>query len=103
MTDDEIIEACRKIAQVRQAPPPAPPKAIAEAERVIGFVFPELLRRLYSEVSNGGFGPVDGVLPVDVGQGHDHIAEAYERGPDPTGEYPPEWCRSTTGAARCCR
>ncbi|MFG2918855.1 hypothetical protein ACGF0D_38965 [Kitasatospora sp. NPDC048298] len=88
MTDDEIIEACRGIAQERQAPPPAPPQALAEAERVIGFAFPTLLRRLYTEVSNGGFGPVNGVLPVDVGQGHEHIAEAYEHGPDPTGRVP---------------
>ncbi|MFB8305913.1 hypothetical protein [Kitasatospora purpeofusca] len=88
MTDDEIIEACRKITWKRQAPPPAPPEAVAKAEHVIGFAFPTLLRRLYTEVSNGGFGPADGVLPVDVGQWHEHIAEAYEHGPDPTGGVP---------------
>lgn len=65
-----------------------PPGAVVEAERVIGLAFPALLRRLYTEVSNGGFGPGDGVLPVDVGQWHEHIAEAYEHGPDPTGRVP---------------
>ncbi|MER7579672.1 hypothetical protein [Kitasatospora sp. NPDC097691] len=88
MTDDEIIAACRRIARERQAPPPAPPAAVVRAERVIGFTFPTLLRRLYTEVSNGGFGPADGVLPVDVGQWHEHIAESYEHGPDPTGGVP---------------
>ena len=90
MTDDEIIEVCRKLARERQAPPPVLPEDIAGAEGVIGFVFPALLRRLYTEVSDGGFGPVDGVLPIDVGQWHEHIAEANEHGPDPTGGVPPE-------------
>ncbi|MFJ8627873.1 hypothetical protein ACIRD3_34250 [Kitasatospora sp. NPDC093550] len=89
MTDDEIVEACRRIARDRHAPPPAPHEAVAEAERVIGFAFPPLLRRLYTEVSNGGFGPLDGVLPVDVGQRDEHIAESYEHGPDPTGAVVP--------------
>ncbi|MFD8755674.1 hypothetical protein ACFV0O_32560 [Kitasatospora sp. NPDC059577] len=88
MTDDEIVEACRRIARDRQAPPPAPYGAVVRAERVIEFVFPTLLRRLYTEVSNGGFGPPDGVLPVDVGQWHEHLAESYEHGPDPTGGVP---------------
>ncbi|MFI6151568.1 hypothetical protein ACIBCA_02595 [Kitasatospora sp. NPDC051170] len=88
MTDDEIIEAFREVAQERQWPPPAPAEAVAETERVIGFAFPLLLRRLSTEVSNGGFGPLDGVLPIDVGQRLDHIAEAYEDGPDPTGGVP---------------
>ncbi|MEV7123002.1 SMI1/KNR4 family protein [Kitasatospora griseola] len=88
MTDDEIVEVCRRIAQERQALPPAPPEAVAEAERVIGFAFPTLLRRLYTEVSNGGFGPIDGVPPVDVGSWQEHIATPYENGPDPSGRIP---------------
>ncbi|MEU9045637.1 MULTISPECIES: hypothetical protein [unclassified Kitasatospora] len=88
MTDDEIVEACRRVARDRQAPPPAPHEAVAEAEHVIGFACPPLLRRLYTEVSNGGFGPLDGVLPVDVGQRDEHIAESYEDGPGPIGGVP---------------
>jgi hypothetical protein len=40
--------------------PPYPPATMAEvedAERLIGHRLPELLRRLYTEVANGGFGP----------------------------------------------
>lgn len=42
----------------RLAPfPPASNAELAEAERVIGHRLPELLRRMYTEVANGGFGP----------------------------------------------
>ncbi|MFD0598511.1 SMI1/KNR4 family protein [Catellatospora coxensis] len=37
---------------------------IAEAEHVIGFPVPPLLRRIYLEVANGGFGPWDSVIGV---------------------------------------
>ncbi|MDG4807360.1 hypothetical protein O7634_11425 [Micromonospora sp. WMMD1120] len=40
---------------------PATPEAVNEAERVLGYPLPPLLRRLYLEVANGGFGPVLGV------------------------------------------
>lgn len=40
---------------------------MAEAEQVIGYRLPPLLRRLYLEVANGGFGPRDGVLGVSGG------------------------------------
>ncbi|BAJ26218.1 MULTISPECIES: hypothetical protein [Kitasatospora] len=88
MTDDEIIAACLRVARERQAPPPAPPEAVAEAERVIGFAFPVLLRRLYTEVSDGGFGPADGVPPLGTGSGRELLTVPYEHGPDPTGTVP---------------
>jgi hypothetical protein len=47
--------------------PPARPEAVAEAERTIGFRLPELLRRIYVEVGNGGFGPGYGLLGVSGG------------------------------------
>ncbi|MEU4116538.1 hypothetical protein AB0F71_18855 [Kitasatospora sp. NPDC028055] len=103
MTDDETIEACRRIARDWDVPPPAPPEAVVKAERVIGFEFPPLLRRLYTEVSNGGFGPADGVLSVDVGQCHEHITEAYAYGPDPTGGVPAGVVPLYDWAARCGR
>lgn len=43
---------------------PAPEEAVGEAERVIGLPFPPLLRRLYLEVGNGGFGPGYGLLEL---------------------------------------
>jgi hypothetical protein len=39
--------------------------AIEEAERAIGFPLPALLRRLYLEVANGGFGPFCAVIGVN--------------------------------------
>lgn len=48
---------------------PAGLDAVEEAERVLGYPLPPLLRRLYLEVANGGFGP--GVLGVAGGQEDD--------------------------------
>ncbi|MET7828946.1 SMI1/KNR4 family protein [Streptomyces sp. NPDC005386] len=56
MTDDELIAAVRAAVCARDLPPPASPADIARAEAVIGAAFPPLLRRLYLEVADGGFG-----------------------------------------------
>ncbi|MGC5284825.1 hypothetical protein [Micromonospora sp. DT231] len=40
---------------------PASAQAVDDAERVLGHPLPPLLRRIYLEVANGGFGPVLGV------------------------------------------
>jgi SMI1/KNR4 family protein SUKH-1 len=72
-------------------PPPATPEALAEAENVIGLPMPPLLRRLYLEVANGGFGPNEGILGVRGGtsQGNfEDIADLYQGGPDPSGRIP---------------
>jgi hypothetical protein len=61
LADDEIIAAIGKQGDL---PPPASAMAVADAEAVLGFAFPPLLRRLYLEVANGGFGPGEGVLGV---------------------------------------
>jgi hypothetical protein len=47
--------------------PPATLLAVQRAESLVGAALPGLLRRLYLEVSNGGFGPGYGVLGVDDG------------------------------------
>jgi hypothetical protein len=44
--------------------PPIGSGLLDEAEAQLGFALPELLRRLYTEVGNGGFGPVFGLLPL---------------------------------------
>ncbi|MEV1204449.1 hypothetical protein [Microbispora rosea] len=59
MTDDELVEAIRAIPGLL---PPVSPDVVDEAERVIGHSLPPLLRRLYLEVANGGFGPGRGIL-----------------------------------------
>jgi hypothetical protein len=45
--------------------------AVASAEERIGFALPPLLRRLYLEVGNGGFGPGYGLLGLPDGHGGD--------------------------------
>lgn len=65
----EHLEA-RGAGLTEMLPPltPAKPEAVDEAERLIGFPLPDLLRRCYLDVGNGGFGPGYGVL--GVGGGH---------------------------------
>lgn len=46
---------------------PAPVAAVEEAEELAGVALPPLLRRLYLEVGNGGFGPAGGVLGLRGG------------------------------------
>jgi hypothetical protein len=46
---------------------PAPTAAVEEAEALAGVPLPPLLRRLYLEVGNGGFGPGYGVLGLRGG------------------------------------
>ena len=51
--------------------PPATLPAVEHAETLLGAELPSLLRRLYLEVANGGFGPANGVLGLDNGFGDD--------------------------------
>jgi hypothetical protein len=81
MTDDEIIAAVRADLAAKEPTPPATPEAVAEAERAIGYSLPPLLRRLYLEVANGGFGPRGGVLGVPGGKWRGDwadIVDAYQ-------------------------
>ncbi|MFF1484372.1 SMI1/KNR4 family protein [Streptomyces sp. NPDC058319] len=66
--DGELIATIRDFAQANELPPPAPTDAAEELEAALGHPMPPLLRRLYCEVANGGFG-VDGsvVSLTDVG------------------------------------
>jgi hypothetical protein len=48
-----------------ELPSPAPGAALEEAEARLGFPLPAPLRRVYSEVANGGFGPGGGLLSVE--------------------------------------
>lgn len=60
-------------------PAPASADALDAAERALGFALPPLLRRLFAEVANGGFGPGEGIIGVAGGwtdTGKD-LVEAY--------------------------
>lgn len=85
MTEDELIAVIRATAADREFPAPASESHVAEAERVIGYPIPPLLRRLYLEVADGGFGPGRrgrfGVLGVHTpGTDEELITFAYEQG-----------------------
>ncbi|MEV0899719.1 hypothetical protein [Actinoplanes sp. NPDC049802] len=47
--------------------PPATAEVVAEAEQIAGRPLPYLLKRLYTEVGNGGFGPGYGLLGLRGG------------------------------------
>jgi len=55
------------------------------AESQLGYRLPTLLRRIYLEVADGGFGPAYGIFPVVRGRdepGHDEslVEVRYDRG-----------------------
>ncbi|HUF99470.1 MAG TPA: SMI1/KNR4 family protein, partial [Ilumatobacter sp.] len=74
------FEAARTNGLIDPLPPlvPATRAAIAAAESEIGHPLPSLLRRLYLEVGNGGFGPGGGVLGVADGYTDDLKQNAVE-------------------------
>jgi hypothetical protein len=47
--------------------PPARSKLVESTEKKLGFRLPQLLRRIYTEVGNGGFGPFYGFIGLDGG------------------------------------
>jgi len=82
--------AAEAVGAVDPLPPlePASAEAVAEAERLLGHPLPPLLRRLYLEVANGGFGP--GVLGVADGYTDDLERTAVDRldPREPSGLFP---------------
>lgn len=46
---------------------PADPHDVANDERQLGFLFPPLLKRIYTEIGNGGFGPSYGLIGLTNG------------------------------------
>lgn len=69
MTDDDIVNAVRVRQRISDHiyPEPASSAQVEQAELKIGYSLSPLLRRLYLEVSNGGFGPQRGVMAVAPG------------------------------------
>jgi hypothetical protein len=75
MSDDEIVQCLctlshtpRREFKLAGAPPPWTPPAtieqLAQTESDLGFALPQLLKRMYLEVANGGFGPAYGFMSV---------------------------------------
>jgi hypothetical protein len=71
----DLIDQIREhLARKRPARlfPPADQFAVARAEASLGLRIPELLKRIYTEIANGGFGPGYGVLGVEGGFAGDY-------------------------------
>ena len=47
--------------------PPATSQQLERSETLLGFPLPDILRRIYLEVGNGGFGPQYGLLGIEGG------------------------------------
>jgi hypothetical protein len=92
LNQDEVFEAVRAAMVRRYRSPVATLEAVLEVEEAIGCPLPPLLRRLFLEVANGGFGPHRGILGVrgdQPGAHHDagdDLLDAYRgsrSGPGP--------------------
>jgi hypothetical protein len=68
--EDELIEQLKQtthggLRKGQQARALVSLKDLVHAETIIGFPLPTLLRRIYLEVGNGGFGPGYGLFPLN--------------------------------------
>ncbi|MFE2544357.1 SMI1/KNR4 family protein [Actinacidiphila glaucinigra] len=88
---DDLIGrvAARASAAAGTLPAPARAAQVEEAEAQLGFAIPPLLARLYTEVADGGFGPLGNELFPLAGQGRT-VVSAYraERGAPQASESP---------------
>ncbi|MGA5822317.1 hypothetical protein ACPC54_31160 [Kitasatospora sp. NPDC094028] len=75
MTDDEIIDRIRE--RTRPGTLPAPPEAVAELEAAVGHRMPPLLRRIYLDIADGGFGRRDGALSLTEFRDEPRMVETY--------------------------
>lgn len=76
MTDDDLISAlARRAGDARRRYPPAAAAAVAAAEAAMGLTLPPLLRRVFTEIANGGFGPGGGLIGLPGG----HVDEGWPR------------------------
>jgi len=56
-----------RLGRPLKAPPPANREAVDACEQALGIQLPPLLREIYLNVANGGFGPGYGVIGVEGG------------------------------------
>lgn len=93
---DALIRRLQNVTAHRTPPPPPPanPGVVAAAEAEVGFRLPDLLRRMYLEVANGGFGPFYGLLGLDGGATDDLGYNALDQC-----ERPARSCRASPAEA----
>jgi hypothetical protein len=85
------VDAATWVCPMPTIAPPASVAELDEAEAALGFAIPTLLRRLYTEVGTGGFGPkygLEGVPTVTPVPGTADIVALYERYSEQDPQYP---------------
>jgi hypothetical protein len=73
-----IAQRIRAKAPPGTLPPPAAPEAVAHLEATVGHPMPPLLKRIYLEVADGGFGRWGGALSLTEDRDDPPVPEAYE-------------------------
>ena len=72
MPDEDILATAERVQQDMTTPAPggnlrpATPDKLAAAQRDLDMPFPPFLRRLYTEVADGGFGPGTGLVSLEA-------------------------------------
>jgi len=85
------VDAATWVVPMPTISPPAATAEVDAAEAALGFPIPPLLRRLYMEVGNGGFGPsygLEGVPTIPPTPGTADIVALYKQYSEPWPEYP---------------
>ena len=70
-SDDQLISRLNEKAVAQGAKekyPPIPLETVVACERYFGFTLPRLLRRVYTEVANGGVGPGGNLIGLAGGK-----------------------------------
>jgi hypothetical protein len=77
MNDEALLDELRERVKLDPSNTvPTPTVVIARAERELGFALPSLLRRVYQEVADGGFGPGFGLFPLQRARAEAEIVES---------------------------
>lgn len=89
-SENDLVGRLREMVRTGKYPPgenahysigvaaPVSEEEMREAEEILGFKLPSLLRRLYVEVGDGGFGPGYGLLRLRVWDDmHDSLVQDY--------------------------
>lgn len=77
LQDPERVTDATDVIKPRSYPP-ATFQALDAAEIRLGFKLPTLLRRIYAEVANGGFGPSYGLLGIGGGATNEDSRDSVE-------------------------
>jgi hypothetical protein len=85
------VDAATWVVPMPTISSPATTAEVDAAEAALGFPVPPLLRRMYTEIGNGGFGPsygLEGVPTSPPTLGTADIVALYEQYSEPWPEYP---------------